>query len=85
MGFHWFLIEMVCTKRQREGREVRVRHRPSEGVEEADPAITGSPVKICARAASVGEEGGAVETGGEDHGGAVQWWRYFPSLAAPLC
>jgi hypothetical protein len=41
-------------------------------------------VKICARAASVGEEGGAVETGGEDRGGTVQWWRCFPSLAAPL-
>ena len=36
---------------------VRVRHRPSVGTEEADLAITGSPVKICARAATGDEEG----------------------------
>jgi hypothetical protein len=36
---------------------VRVRHRPSVGIEEVDPAITGSPVKICARAATGDEEG----------------------------
>jgi hypothetical protein len=45
---------------------------------------SGSVVKICTRVASVGEEGGAVATGCEDRGGAVQWRRYFPSLAAPL-
>jgi hypothetical protein len=33
---------------------------------------SGSVVKICARAASVEEEGSAVETGGEERGGAVQ-------------
>jgi hypothetical protein len=43
----------------REGRRgrVRVRHRPSIGIEEADPAITDSPVKICARAVTSDEEG----------------------------
>jgi hypothetical protein len=45
---------------------------------------SGSVVKICTQATSVGEEGGAVATGGEDRGGAVQWRWYFPSLAAPL-
>jgi hypothetical protein len=44
----------------------------------------GSVVKICTLATSVGEEGGVVATDGEDRGGAVQWRRYFPSLAAPL-
>ena len=40
------------------GRErVRVRHRPSVGIEEVDPTITGSSVKICARAATGDEEG----------------------------
>jgi hypothetical protein len=49
---------MVCTERDREGEgEFRVRHRPSVGVEEADPAITGSPVKIYAREVTGDEEG----------------------------
>ena len=42
---------------QRGRGKARVRHRPSVGIEEADPAITGSPVKICARAATGDEEG----------------------------
>ena len=42
---------------QRGRGKARVRHRPSVGIEEADPAITGSPVKICARAATCDEEG----------------------------
>jgi hypothetical protein len=40
--------------------------------------------RIPPSATSIGEEGGAVATGGEDRGGAVQWRRYFLSLAAPL-
>ena len=40
-----------------ERERVRVSHRPSVGIEESDPAITGSPVKICARAATGDEEG----------------------------
>ena len=42
---------------QRGRGKARVRHRPSVGTEEADPAITGSSVKICARAATGDEEG----------------------------
>ena len=42
---------------QRGRGKSRVRHRPSVGIEEADPAIIGSPVKICARAATDDEEG----------------------------
>jgi hypothetical protein len=55
-----------------------------EEEEEPEAAMAGSVVKNCARAATVGEEGGAVETGGEDRGGAVQWRRCFPSLRCPL-
>jgi hypothetical protein len=40
--------------------------------------------EVCTRAVTVGEEGGAVATGDEDRGGAVQWRRYFPSLATSL-
>jgi hypothetical protein len=59
----WGQSHWVCVEREteRERKRGRVRHRPSVGVEEADPGITGSPVKICARAA----------TGGE----AVEQWR----------
>ena len=42
---------------QRGRGRVRVRHRPSVDIAEADSAITGSPVKICARAATGDEEG----------------------------
>ena len=41
---------------QRGRGKARVRHRPLVGIEEADPTITGSPVKICARAATGDEE-----------------------------
>jgi hypothetical protein len=42
---------------QRGRGRVRVRHRPLVGVEEVDRAITGSPVKIYARAATGNDEG----------------------------
>ena len=59
-----------------ERERVRVSHRPSVGIEEADPAITGSPVKICAWAATVGV---AVETGGGGKGsGASRRWQCLP-------
>jgi len=46
-----------------ERERVRVSHRPSVGIEESDPAITGSPVKICARPRRSEKKGIAVETG----------------------
>jgi hypothetical protein len=51
------------------------------GVEEEEPEAAMSFVGVVV---GFGEEGSAVATGGEDRGGAVQWRRYFPSLAAPL-
>ena len=58
-----------------ERERVRVSHRPSVGIEESDPAITGSPVKICAKAAMVGV---AVETGGGKGSGASRRWQWLP-------
>jgi hypothetical protein len=60
-----------------------VSHRPSEGLEE-DPAIASSVVRICAWAASVGEEEVSqlcpvVKRSGSG-GGEDRWC--FPSLAA---
>ena len=51
-----------------------------------DPeAAIGFVGEVCARATTVGgrQVGDAVLAVKID-GGAVQWWRYFPSLAAPL-
>ena len=60
---------------QRGRGKARVRHRPSVGIEEPDPAITGSPVKIYAKAATVGV---AVETGGGKGSGASRRWQCLP-------
>ena len=79
MGFQWVSRRNGVYGEGQRGRgrgRVRVRYRPSIGIEEADPAITGSPVKICAWAATVGV---AVETGGGGKGsGASCHWQYLP-------
>ena len=77
MGFHWVSRRNgVYGEGQRGRGRVRVRHRPSVGIEESDPTITGSPVKICARAATVGV---AVETDGGGKGsGASRRWQCLP-------
>ena len=61
--------------RESERERVRVSHRPSVGIEELDPAIKGSSVKICAKAATVGV---AVETGGGKGSGASRRWQCLP-------
>ena len=66
-------LEHMDPERVRE--RVRVSHRPSVGIEESDPAITGSPVKIYAKAATVGV---AVETGGGKGSGASRRWQCLP-------
>jgi hypothetical protein len=59
-----------------------VSYRPSEGLEK-DPAIAGSVVRICARAASIGEEEVSQWCPAVKHSGSGsgedRWC--FPSLA----
>jgi hypothetical protein len=71
--------ESIYRDRGRRGRGVS--EQTGGGVEEEEPEAAMSFVGVVV---GRGEEGGAVAIGGEDHGGVVQWRRYFPSLVAPL-